>query len=170
MAPSANAAAGPAPGRLARDECLLREEAIRRALYSDRKLIVRAEVTLEGGRAPGRGWRTASAPVAFSHFRGGAEVALFCFKMAAGMYLEHYLDSKSRLEERVRGHRGVGVGVRAEELYGPEVPMVRKSIVKGCVRENTGVCEEIGGGAAGSRPRLCCRRGRGCAAELGDGS
>lgn len=89
--------------------------------------LVRAEVTLEGGRAPGRGWKTASAPVAFSHFRGGAEVALFCFKMAAGMYLEHYLDSKSRLEERVRGYRGVGVGVRAEELYGPEVPMVRKS-------------------------------------------
>ena len=57
---------------------------------------MRAEVTLEGGRAPGRGWKTASAPVAFSHFRGGAEVALFCFKMAAGMYLEHYLDSKSR--------------------------------------------------------------------------
>lgn len=29
--------------------------------------------------------------------------------MAAGMYLEHYLDSKSRLKEGVRGHRGVGV-------------------------------------------------------------
>ena len=51
---------------------------------------------------------------------------MFCFKMAAGMYLEHYLDSKSRLEEGVRGHRRVG-GIGAEELYGPEVSVVRKS-------------------------------------------
>lgn len=43
--------------------------------------------------------------------------------MAAGMYLEHYLDSKSRLEEGVRGHRVVvGGGNRAEEIYVPEVP------------------------------------------------
>lgn len=88
----------------------------------------------------------------FSHFRGGSEVALFCFKMAAGMYLEHYLDSKSRLEEGVRGHRVAG-GIRAEELYGPEVPVVRKSQSwRGSVRENIGGCEERGGGAAGSRP------------------
>lgn len=30
--------------------------------------------------------------------------------------------------------------------------------MKGCVRENTGVCEEIGGGAAGSRPRSEVRK------------
>lgn len=46
--------------------------------------------------------------------------------MAAGMYLEHYLDSKSRLEEGVRGHRMVA-GIRAEDIYGPEVLVVKRS-------------------------------------------
>lgn len=40
--------------------------------------------------------------------------------------MEHYLDSKSRLEEGVRGHRVVG-GIGAEKIYGPEVPVVRGS-------------------------------------------
>lgn len=56
----------------------------------------------------------------FSHFRGGSEVALFCFKMAAGMYLEHYLDSKSRLKKGVVGHRVVW-RVRVGRIYGSEV-------------------------------------------------
>lgn len=56
----------------------------------------------------------------FSHFRGGSEVALFCFKMAAGMYLEHYLDSKSRLEKGVMGHRVV-LRVQVDRLYGLDV-------------------------------------------------
>lgn len=65
-------------------------------------------------------WEWIQGLSCFSHFRGGSEVALFCFKMAAGMYLEHYLDSKSWLKKGVMGHRVVW-GVRVDRGYGFEV-------------------------------------------------
>lgn len=105
-------------------------EGFRRACFRNER-GEREKVSGGGNRGGGRKSRSKSgrkcpvatprksfrpAPPLMRHFRGGPEVALFCSKMAAGMYLEHYLDSKRRLQEGVRAQGG---GIGPEEISGP---------------------------------------------------